>query len=49
MSHLRILLNYRSRRSRGGGGYGVEGGEEKFCLSNKVPDDADTPGPRPTL
>ena len=49
MNQLRILLNYRSRRSRGGGGYGVEGGEGKFCLSNKVPDDADTPGPQPTL
>lgn len=30
-------------------GWRVEGGGGKFCLSNKVPDDADTPGPQPTL
>ena len=35
MNHLRILVNYRFRGSRGRGGYRVEGGEGKFCLLTK--------------
>lgn len=49
MDHLRILVNYRFRGSRGRGGYRVGGGEGKFCLSNKVPGDADATGPRTAL
>ena len=49
MDHLRILVNYRFRGSRGRGGSRVEGGEGKFCLSNKVPGDADATGPRTAL
>ena len=39
MNHLRILVNYRFRGSRGRGGYRVEGGEGKAGRDMGVSDD----------